>query len=64
MINNKLHSTLLGEGEAPVKEAVNVLVNGNYDGYYGLEWEKLWEPDIEEPEVAFPQFISEMKKYF
>lgn len=64
MINNKLHSTLLGEGEAPVREAVNVLVNGNYDGYYGLEWEKLWEPDIEEPEIAFPQFISEMKNYF
>jgi sugar phosphate isomerase/epimerase len=62
-VNNKFCSVLLGEGIAPVSEAVNALKQGNYDGYYGLEWEKLWEPDIEDPEVAFPQFITEMKKY-
>jgi hypothetical protein len=32
-------------------------------GYYGFKWEKFWEPGIEEPEIAFPQYIKEMKKY-
>ena len=62
-IGNKYHSVLMGQGEAPVSEAVKALKKGNYDGYYGFEWEKLWEPDIEDPEIAFPQFIHEMKIY-
>jgi sugar phosphate isomerase/epimerase len=62
-IGNKFRSVLLGQGEAPIIEAIKALKNGNYDGYYGFEWEKLWEPDIEDPEIAFPQFITEIKKY-
>ena len=61
---NKYRGVLLGQGEAPVKEAVPTLEKGKYDGYYSLEWEKLWDPDIEDPEIAFPQFIKEIKKYF
>jgi sugar phosphate isomerase/epimerase len=63
LLENKYKSVLLGQGEAPILEAVQALEKGNYNGYYGFEWEKLWEPDIEEPEIAFPQFIHEMKKY-
>jgi sugar phosphate isomerase/epimerase len=63
-VDNKFRSVLLGQGIAPVSEAVNVLKQANYEGYYGLEWEKKWEPDIEDPEIAFPQFIAEMNKYF
>lgn len=61
---NKYRSVLFGMGEAPVEEAVKVLQKGNYDGYYSFEWEKLWEPGIEDPEIAFPQFITAIKKYF
>ena len=64
MINGVEHCVLLGQGEAPVKEAVQALEQGNYDGFYGLEWEKLWQPEIEEPGIAFTQFSSEIKKYF
>ena len=63
-IGNKYRSVLMGQGEAPVSEAVKVLQDGNYAGYYCFEWEKFWEPDIEDPEIAFPQYIKEMKKYF
>jgi sugar phosphate isomerase/epimerase len=62
-INNKFRTVLLGKGESPISEAIKALEKGNYQGYYGFEWEKLWEPDIEDPEIAFPQFIAEMKKY-
>jgi sugar phosphate isomerase/epimerase len=54
---------LLGSGEVPVKEQVTVLAKAGYQGYYCLEWEKKWHPEIEEPEVAFPQYAKAMGEY-
>jgi sugar phosphate isomerase/epimerase len=54
---------LTGTGTVPVREIVRVLANAGYKGYYGFEWEKTWHPDIEEPEVAFPQFVKMMREY-
>jgi len=54
---------LLGTGDVPVKEQVKVLVKAGYKGYYCLEWEKKWHPEIEEPEVAFPQYAKTMQEY-
>jgi sugar phosphate isomerase/epimerase len=54
---------LTGTGEVPVKETVSVLVSQGYKGYYCLEWEKRWHPEIEEPEVAFPQYAKVMRQY-
>jgi sugar phosphate isomerase/epimerase len=54
---------LTGTGEIPVKETVKVLASHGYKGYYCFEWEKRWHPDIEEPEVAFPQYAKTMRQY-
>jgi sugar phosphate isomerase/epimerase len=54
---------LTGTGDVPVKEQVKVLVAGGYDGFYGLEWEKKWHPEIEPPEVAFPQYATTVGEY-
>jgi sugar phosphate isomerase/epimerase len=54
---------LTGTGTVPVQETVNVLYRGGYKGYYCFEWEKRWHPEIEEPEVAFPQFVEMLRKY-
>lgn len=54
---------LLGTGEVPVKEQVAVLAKGGYEGFYCLEWEKKWHPEIEEPEVAFPHYAKTMVEY-
>ena len=54
---------LTGTGTVPVQETVNVLSRGGYKGYYCFEWEKRWHPEIEEPEVAFPQFVEAVRKY-
>ncbi|MGE5126925.1 MAG: hypothetical protein ACM3PV_11585, partial [Betaproteobacteria bacterium] len=54
---------LLGTGEVPVKEQVRVLAGAGYKGYYCFEWEKKWHPEIEEPEVAFPQYAKVMGEY-
>lgn len=54
---------LMGTGEVPVKETVRVLAKGGYRGYYCLEWEKRWHPEIEEPEIAFPHYAKVMREY-
>jgi sugar phosphate isomerase/epimerase len=46
---------LLGAGEVPVAEMLELLTAGEYDGWISVEWEKRWHPEIEAPEVALPQ---------
>jgi sugar phosphate isomerase/epimerase len=54
--------TLVGEGDVPIKEAVDVLKDSGYNGWLSFEWEKKWHPDIEEPEIALPAFMQYMKQ--
>ena len=54
---------LIGTGEVPVKEQVKVLASADYKGFYCFEWEKKWHPEIEEPEVAFPQYAKVVGGY-
>jgi sugar phosphate isomerase/epimerase len=54
---------LTGTGDVPVKEQVRVLATGGYKGFYCFEWEKKWHPEIDEPEVAFPQYAKVMAQY-
>ncbi len=54
---------LTGTGQVPVREQVNALAKAGYKGYYCFEWEKKWHPEIEEPEVAFPQYAKVMAEY-
>lgn len=63
-VNNKLQYTLMEEGEVPVFEAIEILRKDGYKGYYSFEWEKMWHPEIAEPEIAFADFSSVMKKLF
>jgi sugar phosphate isomerase/epimerase len=50
--------TLLGHGEVPVREMLELLVGGGYQGWISVEWEKRWHPEIEEPELALPQHLE------
>jgi len=54
---------LTGTGTIPLQEIVRVLVQGGYKGYYSFEWEKAWHPEIDEPEVAIPQYAKSMREY-
>jgi len=54
----------VGQGEAPLRAAIDVLKAGSYEGYYSFEWEKLWHPEIEDPERVIPQYPAAMKAYF
>lgn len=53
---------LAGRGSVPFAETLAVIETLNYDGYVSFEWEKYWHPEIEEPEVALPDFINAIRK--
>ena len=52
---------LFGGGEFPAEECARLLKESGYDGWLSLEWEKMWHPEIEMPEVALPLFASKMR---
>jgi sugar phosphate isomerase/epimerase len=56
--NGKHTLKLCGSGDIPLAEAYKALQKIGYQGYLTLEWEKVWHPDIEEPEIAIPQFAT------
>jgi len=47
---------LLGEGEVPVRPMLGLLTAGGYRNWVSVEWEKRWHPEIDEPEIALPQY--------
>jgi sugar phosphate isomerase/epimerase len=52
---------LPGEGELPFAEFIAAFKQIGYDGWISFEWEKMWRPEIPEPEVAFPAFIKAVR---
>jgi sugar phosphate isomerase/epimerase len=52
---------LAGQGRVSFAETLNTIRELNYDGYVSFEWEKYWRPEIEEPEVALPDFINAIR---
>jgi sugar phosphate isomerase/epimerase len=53
----------LGEGEIPVREIIGLLVAGGYAGFFSVEWEKYWHPEIAEPEIALPQHLKVLEEW-
>ena len=53
---------LAGRGNVSFVETLEALEKLNYDGYISFEWEKYWHPEMEEPEVALPDFMRAMKE--
>jgi sugar phosphate isomerase/epimerase len=49
---------LTGKGDVPVKRQIQALVAISYTGLYCFEWEKVWHPDLAEPEIAFPDYAK------
>ncbi len=50
------HYVLFGSGEFPALDALQLLDLAGYDGWYSLEWELAWHPELEQPLVALPDF--------
>ena len=52
----------VGEGDLPVASIVRMLEHDGYDGYYSLEWEKRWHPELRDPAEEFPSYVKFMKE--
>lgn len=52
---------MLGDGDVPLERIYKLLRAKGYDGYYTFEWEKVWWPDIEEPEISFEAYTTYMR---
>jgi len=63
LVGKKLEYTLLGQGDVPIFEAIDILSEAGYKGYYSFEWEKLWHPEILEPEIALADYPKAMKNH-
>jgi len=63
-VNGKDQYTLFGDGEVPAFEAIDLLSKNSYPGFYSFEWEKMWHPEIAEPEIALADFPKKMKAHF
>jgi sugar phosphate isomerase/epimerase len=59
--DNGFQYCLMGNGDIPLDNIYHIFKDNKYDGWYTLEWEKKWHPEIEEPEVAFPQYVQYMR---
>lgn len=54
--------TLIGDGTVPIQDAVRLLRERAYEGFVSFEWEKGWHPELAEPDVALPHFVSYMRR--
>lgn len=64
LIGDKIQYVLLGKGDVPIFDAISELSAGGFSGYYSFEWEKLWHPEIDAPEIAIADYSQAMKKFF
>ncbi len=64
IVNGVDQCVLLGKGQVPVFEAIDLLVKNKYKGYFSFEWEKMWQPQIAAPEIALADYPKAMKKHF
>ncbi len=47
--------THFGEGDVPTGDAVSELREIGYQSWLSFEWEKLWHPELDDPDVALPK---------
>lgn len=53
---------LTGRGDVPVRKQVELLTAMGYAGCYTFEWEKVWHPELDDPEIAIADFAEFMRK--
>jgi sugar phosphate isomerase/epimerase len=55
---------LTGRGNIPIRQQIEVLERAGYKGYYCFEWEKVWHPELDDPEIAIADYARFMREYF
>ena len=52
----------VGEGTLPVADIARMLASDGYAGYFSLEWEKRWHPELRDAAAEFPSYVAFMRR--
>ncbi|HEV2399797.1 MAG TPA: sugar phosphate isomerase/epimerase family protein [Candidatus Sulfotelmatobacter sp.] len=47
---------LTGRGTVPIERQIKALQSIGYKGFYCFEWEKVWHPELTDPEIAIADY--------
>jgi sugar phosphate isomerase/epimerase len=61
--NGKIEYKFLGQGETPILQAIDLLMQSGYKGFYSFEWEKLWHPELPEPALALADYPKAFERH-
>jgi sugar phosphate isomerase/epimerase len=53
---NRENYVLTGRGTVPIERQISALRAIGYKGFFCFEWEKLWHPDLADPDIAIADF--------
>ena len=53
---------LTGRGTVPIERQIKALQGIGYKGFYCFEWEKVWHPDLQDPEIAIADYARVVGK--
>ena len=53
----------LGQGEAPLGRAFEMLLSHGYTGAFSVEWEWAWHPELDPPEAALPAALQTVRAW-
>ncbi len=57
------HTDILpGKGVVPIEDCIKALGGNEFKGWITFKWEKLWNQNLEDADVALPYFIEYMKE--
>jgi len=54
---------LTGRGDVPIQRQITALQRIGYQGYFCFEWEKVWHPDLTDPEIAVADYARVVSGY-
>ena len=63
MEDEKLTIKMLGYGNLPIGQCMEILRDNGYAGYISLEWTKRWNQELEDPAIVFEHFLNTIKRY-
>ncbi len=55
---------LTGRGNIPVRKQIDLLRASGFEGFYCFEWEKVWHPELDDPEIAIADYARVVRGYF
>lgn len=51
-----------GQGVVPIREIIKDLMRINYSGYVSVEWEKMWNRNLEDGDVILPIYLDYLRR--